>query len=112
MAYFMITGFDFEHNKAYFWRYYFITVDGPTIILLTEDQIEQVKELIRSCYVYNWDEVYQGKEPNFFESDAHVEWRMYYVLEDGRFYSHQGWGRTDYAPDSYFDLIRGLIDVL
>ena len=98
---------DIEKKEAYFWIHYIVTGDEPVVEILTDDQTKAVKNLIRTCGVYDWDQVYRGRvDDTIF--DAYVDWSLYYVLEDGRVYSHRGSGDFDFAPNSYDELLRGL----
>jgi hypothetical protein len=109
--------FDFSERKAYF------DDDGRLLeripcpeeyIELSDEQIAEIKNLMRDCGVTEWKKRYEGTNK---DSTGWYWWYLCYELEDGRIYSNSGQGAAgpvrpegqsvlEESFDKFFDSIK------
>jgi hypothetical protein len=84
--------FDFSERKAYFDEEGHLLERIPCpedYIELSDEQIVEIKNLMRDCKVPEWKKKYEGTNE---DSTGWYWWYLCYELEDGRIYSNSGQG--------------------
>ena len=100
--------FDFTECKAFLGeniRLYDIGAEPTMEISLTNDQMDELKSILRNSSVYKWNREYEGTNEN---TTGYYWWNLCYALEDGRRYFHSGSGVMNGIPDGYHTLKNGL----
>lgn len=109
-TYFASMIFDLSEGKAYFGDAVDLLKKGaePTQeIDLTEEQKEQIRAHMVSGDVAEWESSYKGIQRE--DSTGWFWWILYYELEDGSIYAHDGSGASGKsAPENYRDFVTGL----
>ena len=95
--------FDFAEEKAYYYRG---KTNPEKEFFLTGEQINEIREIIRNCAIYEWETIYPGTSGN---STGSFCWGLYYALEDGRIYTNAGWGVYGSMPGN-FDILKKNFD--
>lgn len=107
-TYFASMIFDLSEGKAYLGDGQDLLRKGVTPkqeIALTDEQIEAVKNHVISSGVLEWQEEYEGANPN--DTDW-FWWILYYELEDGSVYAYDGSGVVNGTPENYREFVKGL----
>ena len=107
-TYFASMIFDLSEGKAYLGDGQDLLRKGVTPkqeIALTDEQIEAVKNHVISSGVLEWQEEYEGVNPN--DTDW-FWWILYYELEDGSVYAYDGSGVVNGTPENYREFVKGL----
>ena len=98
--------FDFEEQKAYYGDLFLGKIEPEKEFFLTDDQINEIREIISNCAVYEWETRYEGTNG---DTTGSFWWSLYYALEDGRIYSNSGSGVLGNSTlDNYDILEKGL----
>jgi hypothetical protein len=109
--------FDFAERKAYFDEGGHLLERIPCpeeYIELSDEQIAEIKKLMRDCEVTEWKKKYEGTNK---DSTGWYWWFLCYELEDGRIYSNSGQGAAgqgrpegqsvlEESFDKFFDSIK------
>ena len=94
--------FDFGEQKAYYGR----KNKPEKEFFLTGEQINEIREILKDCAIYEWETRYEGTNGN---STGSFGWGLYYALEDGRIYTNAGWGVYGSMPGN-FDILKKDLD--
>lgn len=107
-TYFASMIFDLSEGKAYLGDAQDLLRKAATPtqeITLTGEQTEAVKNHILTSGVLEWQEEYEGINPN--DTDW-FWWILYYELEDGSIYAYDGRGVVNGTPENYRAFVKGL----
>lgn len=90
--------FDFEKDVFY--------INGTEPYSLTQEQSDQLKELLITCRIFDWERHTEGEEE---ESTGSFSWKLVLKATSGEYCTYDGYTRDrSHLPDSFDDFLSGI----